>query len=286
LFFSRYEASQLGHIAIETEHLLLGLLRESDGLANHILSKATVSRDEVLKDVKKRRPSIEKLPTSVEIPFAAETKRVLQYAAEESNRLLVDYIGPEHLLLGLMREEACLAAGILRARGLRIGVVRDDIVVSLNQSQRSSQSQQFEVSGAGSFGFVDEFYTPGLRLSGYTGPGRELHRNVLYDQLFDGLPKDPQAKVQIYNAEIAPGGYTNWHCHNGATFFIALQGVFEAEFEEGVLVKAKAGDVYSEPIGKFHRGHNPDPTTAYLCIGICITPPDREHVTNVDERPW
>ena len=46
------------------------------------------------------------------------------------------------------------------------------------------------------------------------------------------LPKDPQAKVQIYNAEIAPGGYTNWHCHNGATFFIALQGIFEAEFEE------------------------------------------------------
>ena len=88
------------------------------------------------------------------------------------------------------------------------------------------------------------------------------------------------------NAEIAPGGYTNWHCHNGATFFIALQGIFEAEFEEGVLVKAKAGDVYSEPIGKFHRGHNPHPTVPYLCIGVCITPPDRDHVTNVSERPW
>lgn len=125
-----------------------------------------------------------------------------------------------------------------------------------------------------------------LRLRGYTKPGQELFRNVLFEQLCASLPKDPQAKVQIYNAEIAPGGYTNWHCHNGATFFIALEGVFEAQFEEGVLVRAKAGDVYSEPIGKFHRGHNPHKTRPYLCIGVCITPPDTDHVTNVEAPPW
>jgi quercetin dioxygenase-like cupin family protein len=104
--------------------------------------------------------------------------------------------------------------------------------------------------------------------------------------LVDSLPKDPAVKVQIYNAEIAPGGYTGWHCHNGATFFIALQGIFEAEFEEGVLVSAKAGDVYSEPVAKFHRGHNPHLELPYLCIGVAITASDREHVTNVDARPW
>ena len=100
------------------------------------------------------------------------------------------------------------------------------------------------------------------------------------------LPRDPQVKVQIYNAEIVPGGYTNWHCHNGAAFFVALQGVFEAHFQEGVLVKAKAGECYSEPIAKFHRGHNPHPELPYLCIGVCFTSPDREHVTNSIERPW
>ena len=125
-----------------------------------------------------------------------------------------------------------------------------------------------------------------LRLSGYTKPGQELYRNVLFDKLFSSLPRDPEVKVQIYNAEIAPGGYTNWHCHNGATFFVALQGIFEAQFQEGVLVKAQAGDVYSEPIGKFHRGHNPHPELPYLCIAFCITPPDKEHVTNVPARPW
>lgn len=125
-----------------------------------------------------------------------------------------------------------------------------------------------------------------LQLSGYTGPGHDLVRNVLFDSLCSSLPKDSSAKVQIYNAEIAPGGYTNWHCHNGATFFIALEGEFEAEFEEGVLVRARAGDVYSEPIGKFHRGHNPHPTMPYICIGVCVTPPDKEHVTNIEAPPW
>jgi len=61
-----------------------------------------------------------------------------------------------------------------------------------------------------------------LRLDGYTKPGQDLHRNVLLDTLYASLPRDPQVKVQVYNAEIAPGGYTNWHCHNGATFFVAM----------------------------------------------------------------
>jgi quercetin dioxygenase-like cupin family protein len=125
-----------------------------------------------------------------------------------------------------------------------------------------------------------------LKLSGYLKPGEPLHRNVLFEQLVVSMPGDPAVKVQIYNAEIAPGGYTNWHCHNGATFFVALEGVFEAEFEEGVLVKARAGDVYSEPIGKFHRGHNPHPSIPYLCIAFCVTTPERDHVTNVDAPPW
>jgi quercetin dioxygenase-like cupin family protein len=124
-----------------------------------------------------------------------------------------------------------------------------------------------------------------LQLSGYTKPGQELYRNILLDKLYTSFPRDPAVKVQIYNAEIAPGGYTNWHCHNGQTFFIALQGIFEAHFQEGILIHAKAGDVYSEPIAKFHRGHNPHPELPFLCIGICLTSPDREHVTNV-VQPW
>jgi quercetin dioxygenase-like cupin family protein len=132
---------------------------------------------------------------------------------------------------------------------------------------------------------ADDYKNLKLQLDGLVRPGEQFHRNMLFDALYASVPKDPQLKVQIYNAEIAPLGYTNWHCHNGATFFVALQGVFEAHFQEGVLVRGKAGEVYSEPIAKFHRGHNPHPELPYLCIGICLTAPDREHVTNV-EKPW
>jgi quercetin dioxygenase-like cupin family protein len=124
-----------------------------------------------------------------------------------------------------------------------------------------------------------------LKLDGLVPQGHGFFRTMLFDQLYASIPKETNIKVQIYNAEIVPGGYTNWHCHNGATFFIALQGCFEAQFEDGV-VTAKAGDVYSEPIAKFHRGHNPHPDLPYLCIGICLTAPDREHVTNSIARPW
>jgi quercetin dioxygenase-like cupin family protein len=85
--------------------------------------------------------------------------------------------------------------------------------------------------------------------------------------------------VQIYTAELAPKGWTNFHCHNGATFFLGPQGMFEAHFEEGILIRAKAGDVYSEPIGKVHRG-NPHETLPYLCVAFCVTAPDPDHVTN------
>jgi quercetin dioxygenase-like cupin family protein len=100
------------------------------------------------------------------------------------------------------------------------------------------------------------------------------------------LPKDPEAKVLMFTAEIAPLGYTSWHRHNGATFFVCTQALFQAHFEEGVLVKAKAGDVYSEPIGKFHRGYNPHPELAYTCVGLCLTSPVLDHMTIASERPW
>ncbi len=75
----------------------------------------------------------EKVSTSVEIPFSAETKRVLQFAAEEADRLLHNYIGTEHLLLGILREERSVAASILMEKGMRLNAVREDIVQLLNE---------------------------------------------------------------------------------------------------------------------------------------------------------
>ena len=133
LFFARYEASQLGSISIETEHLLLGLIREGKGLTSRVFARSHFSLESIRKEIEGQTVFLEKVSTSVEIPFSTETKRVLQHAAEEANRLLHDYIGTEHLLLGILREERSVAATILSEKGMRLSTVREDIVQLLNE---------------------------------------------------------------------------------------------------------------------------------------------------------
>ena len=133
LFFSRYEASQLGSISIETEHLLLGLIREGKGLTSRIFARSHLSLEGIRKEIEGRTVFREKVSTSVEIPFSTETKRALQFAAEEADRLLHNYVGTEHVLLGILREERCVAASILVEKGMRLSTVREDIVQLLNE---------------------------------------------------------------------------------------------------------------------------------------------------------
>ena len=133
LFFARYEASQLGSISIETEHLLLGLIREGKGLTSRIFSRSHLSLENIRKEIEGRTVFREKVSSSVEIPFSTETKRVLQFAAEEADRLLHNYIGTEHLLLGILREERSVASVVLSEKGMRLNTVREDIVQLLNE---------------------------------------------------------------------------------------------------------------------------------------------------------
>ncbi len=133
LFFARYEATQLGSSSIETEHLLLGLIREGKGLTSRIFARSSLSLESIRKEIEGRTVFREKVSTSVDIPFSPETRHVLQFAAEEADRLLHTYIGTEHLLLGILREERSVAATILYEKGMRLTSVRDDIVQLLNE---------------------------------------------------------------------------------------------------------------------------------------------------------
>ena len=117
IFFARYEASQFGSPYIETEHLLLGLLREDKQLANRFL-RSHAAVDSIRKQIEGHTTVREKVSTSVDLPLSHECKRVLAYGAEEAERLNHKHIGTEHLLLGLLREEKCFAAEILHERGL------------------------------------------------------------------------------------------------------------------------------------------------------------------------
>jgi ATP-dependent Clp protease ATP-binding subunit ClpC len=141
IFFARYEASQFGAPAIEPEHLLLGLMREDKTLTGRFFPRAQVSIESIRKEIEGRTLLREKISTSVELPLAPETKRVLAYAHEESDRLQHRHIGTEHLLLGLLREERSMAAEILYERGLRLNAVRDEIARQSGADTRSAQKK-------------------------------------------------------------------------------------------------------------------------------------------------
>jgi ATP-dependent Clp protease ATP-binding subunit ClpC len=141
IFFARYEASQFGAPAIEPEHLLLGLMREDKTLTGRFFPRAQVSIESIRKEIEGRTLLREKISTSVELPLAPETKRVLAYAHEESDRLQHRHIGTEHLLLGLLREDRSMAAEILYERGLRLNAVRDEIARQSGVDARGSQKK-------------------------------------------------------------------------------------------------------------------------------------------------
>ena|SRR5688572_5548808 len=131
LFFARYEASMLGSVAIETHHLLLGLLKDPDPWITHLLAGTPIH---ALRQLIYTRAGAGTSPIalSVEIPFSSKVKHVLQYALEEADRLLHDPIGPEHLLLGLLRLEQGLAWDILSESHIALAPVREALVMHVS----------------------------------------------------------------------------------------------------------------------------------------------------------
>ena len=141
IFFARYEASQFGSPSIETEHLLLGLMREDKSLTNRFV-RSHSSVDAIKKDIKGRTIIREKVSTSIDLPLSTECKQVLTFAADEAERLHHRHIGTEHLLLGILREDKCLAAEILHEQGLRLNVIREEFNRTQTEKPAPSSSKE------------------------------------------------------------------------------------------------------------------------------------------------
>ncbi len=126
IFMARYEVSQFGASSIETEHLLLGLLREEISILSRFFP-AHPSLDEIRKQIEERVAIHEQIPTSLDVPLSVESKNVLLYTAEEADSLSHQDIRPEHLLLGLLKEEGSLGEKILRKNGVEYSAVRKEL---------------------------------------------------------------------------------------------------------------------------------------------------------------
>ena len=134
LTLAQEEAQRFNHNYIGTEHLLLGLVREGDGVAAKVLSNLGVELNKV-------RSAVEFIigrgdrTTSGEIGLTPRAKRVIELAVDEARRLNHSYIGTEHLLLGLVREGEGIAAGVLESLGVNLERVRGETTRILAQTQ-------------------------------------------------------------------------------------------------------------------------------------------------------
>lgn len=136
VFFARYEASNYGSHYIETEHLLLGLLREDRALVARFRFLGQIKAEsEIRTEIESRIGRGEPFATSVEVPLSTDSKKVLNLAGEEANRLGHRHIGTEHMLLGLLGVEGSIAAQILHARGLRLAEIRGELESASVQRQ-------------------------------------------------------------------------------------------------------------------------------------------------------
>jgi ATP-dependent Clp protease ATP-binding subunit ClpA len=126
IFFARYEASHYGSRAIETEHLVLGALKEDRNLIKRF-SETSSTIELIRSEIEKHLAGQTRVSAGADLPMSESCKRVLTHAVNEALVLNQTNVGVEHLLLGILREEKTPASQILRASGLNLSHVRERI---------------------------------------------------------------------------------------------------------------------------------------------------------------
>lgn len=126
LFFARYEAAQAGATAIGSEHLLLGLLRESDEVVEQLLQRFQLSSEDLQAELGPTAV-VSEIQTPAELPLAEDSRRILLLAAHEAEVLGQPAVGNEHLMLGILRLEGCSATRALGAHGMSLLSVREEL---------------------------------------------------------------------------------------------------------------------------------------------------------------
>jgi len=157
------EAQRFNHEYIGTEHILLGLVKEASGVGANVLKNLGIDLRKVRLEVEKLVKSGPEMVTMGKLPQTPRAKKVLEYAIEEARNLNHNYVGTEHLLLGLLREQDGVAAQVLVNLGLKLEDVREEVLNLLGAGGESEEEtpQGQQEAGAGEAGPGER--EPGVR---------------------------------------------------------------------------------------------------------------------------
>src|SRR2546426_836508 len=132
------EAQRFNHEYIGTEHILLGLVKEGSGVAANVLKNLDIDLRKIRLEVEKIVQSGPDMVTMGKLPQTPRAKKVIEYAIEEARQLNHNYVGTEHLLLGLLREQEGVAAQVLMNLGLKLDEVREEVLNLLGHGAAES----------------------------------------------------------------------------------------------------------------------------------------------------
>src|SRR5438067_7290058 len=133
------EAQRLNHEYVGTEHILLGLVKEGSGVAANVLKNLDVDLRKIRLEVEKLVQSSPEVGTPGKLPQTPRAKKVIEYSIEEARNLNHNYVGTEHLLLGLLREQEGVAAQVLMNLGLRLEDVREEVLNLLGHNMETDE---------------------------------------------------------------------------------------------------------------------------------------------------
>ena len=148
------EAQRFNHEYIGTEHILLGLVKEGSGVAANVLKNLDIDLRKIRLEVEKLVQSGPEMVTNGKLPQTPRAKKVVEYSMEEARNLNHNYVGTEHILLGLLREQEGVAAQVLMNLGMKLEDVREEVLNLLGHGMESSDGERGgrEPSGGSSSG--------------------------------------------------------------------------------------------------------------------------------------
>jgi ATP-dependent Clp protease ATP-binding subunit ClpC len=142
LFFARYEASKLGSRVIESEHVLLGILREGEETVTELLRRFHVKSEDLRREIEGERVFVERISSTAELPLSEESKKILAYAAHEAESMLHPAVGSEHLLVGILRVEGSTALRVLVQHGFDVYTLREEVLAIAKERDASQQKKE------------------------------------------------------------------------------------------------------------------------------------------------
>src|SRR6059036_1345090 len=150
LAMAREEAARLHHEYVGTEHILLGLIREGEGVAAAVLQNLSVDLDEIQQKIEETvKKGKAAAATGPDLPYTSRAKKVLELAMGEARDLSHGYVGTEHLLLGLLREEKGIAAQVLTDAGVNLEAARAETLRILGTDVQAQGGQAAGAQPAG-----------------------------------------------------------------------------------------------------------------------------------------